>query len=282
MSFALPRLHAVAADCHFPAGEAPATVTHLGIGAHPDDLEFMALHGILASYTNPENRFGAVVITDGAGSPGAADREHLVAQRRTEQRRAAELGRYGFVVQLGYDSRAVKGGPQFHDLVEDLTALLRASDAGIVYSHQPFDRHPTHQWAFRATLAALHRLPPDQRPFRWLGGEVWRGLDWLPAGRKVRLDVSGGVGLAAQLGKVWTSQLTGGKRYDLAVDGRYRANATFDNSHASDAATHLSYAIDLTELLATNGPTTDAFVDAVLAEFAAEIGSTGRPDGKRK
>jgi hypothetical protein len=42
--------------------------THLGIGAHQDDLEFMALHGILECYEQSDKWFGGIICTDGAGS----------------------------------------------------------------------------------------------------------------------------------------------------------------------------------------------------------------------
>ena len=47
-------LHHHSADIFIPDGkpraEALARVTHLGIGAHQDDLEFMAFHGIAACF----------------------------------------------------------------------------------------------------------------------------------------------------------------------------------------------------------------------------------------
>ena len=43
-------------------------ITHLGIGAHQDDLEFMAFHGILECFAKTDQWFGGVTCTDGAGS----------------------------------------------------------------------------------------------------------------------------------------------------------------------------------------------------------------------
>ncbi len=50
-----------------PLGSALARTTHLGIGAHPDDLEIMAAHGILECFASSERWFTGVVVTDGAG-----------------------------------------------------------------------------------------------------------------------------------------------------------------------------------------------------------------------
>ena len=53
---------------------------------------------------------------------------------------------------------------------------------------------------------------------------------------------------AALIG-VFDSQITGGKRYDLAVAGLRRAHATLDESHHLDASTGLAFYMDLTPLL---------------------------------
>ncbi len=56
--------------------------THLGVAAHPDDLEIMAYHGILKCFGSETEWFFGIVATDGAGSPrdgfynGVADADH--------------------------------------------------------------------------------------------------------------------------------------------------------------------------------------------------------------
>ena len=66
------QLHRPDADCHVPDGTeltaALARTTHLCIGAHQDDQEFMAYHGIEACYGRDDLWFTGVVVTDGAGS----------------------------------------------------------------------------------------------------------------------------------------------------------------------------------------------------------------------
>ncbi|MBT4901719.1 MAG: hypothetical protein HON54_07415, partial [Verrucomicrobia bacterium] len=42
----------------FEPSQALGRTTHLGVGAHQDDLEVMALHGILACYKQPQKWFG--------------------------------------------------------------------------------------------------------------------------------------------------------------------------------------------------------------------------------
>ena len=51
-----------------PVAEALKRITHLGIGAHQDDLEFMAFHGVLTCYHSDTQWFGGVTCTNGGGS----------------------------------------------------------------------------------------------------------------------------------------------------------------------------------------------------------------------
>ena len=79
-----------------PVAAALKRITHLGIGAHQDDLEFMAFHGILASYLSKTKWFGGVTCTNGSGSARAGkfknfSDEQMMVVRRREQNRAAKL-----------------------------------------------------------------------------------------------------------------------------------------------------------------------------------------------
>src|SRR5262245_28670338 len=181
--------HNPGADFFVPDGrsadEALGRVTHVGVGAHADDLELMAFHGIAHALSTPGAWFGGVVLSDGARAPrtgrfsGLSDAE-LREVRRAEQRAAAERGRYAAVVQLDYASPAVLTGDD--RLVDDLFRFLDATRPRVVYTHDPADRHATHVAACAAAIAALRRLPENFRPARVLGCEVWRGLDWLADG----------------------------------------------------------------------------------------------------
>lgn len=236
-----------------PLPEALRRVTHLGIGAHQDDLEFMALHGIAACFHAGDKWFGGVTCTNGAGSArtGAyADftDEQMQAVRREEQNLAARVGRYGFMAQLDHPSRKVKSATD-KDLRGDLVQIFQGCRPEIVYTHQPADKHETHIGVMVAVVEAIRQLPADQRPAAVHGCEVWRDLDWLEDSKKTIHDVSGHEVLASALNGIFDSQIAGGKRYDLAVMGRRRANATFFSSHTTDAADALMFAMDLTPLI---------------------------------
>ena len=233
--------------------EALGRTTHLCIAAHQDDIEIMAYHGIVECYGRSDRWFSGVVVTNGAGSPRSGiyanhtDAE-MQAVRRREQRKAAQVGDYSIQLQLAHPSSAVKD-PRNQAVRSDLTTILALAKAEVVYLHQPADKHDTHVAVLAHALAALRALPAAAKPKRVLGCEVWRDLDWLLDSGKVALDVSPHPNLAAALLEVFDSQITGGKRYDLATAGRRLANATYRASHATDQSPSLTWALDLTPLI---------------------------------
>jgi LmbE family N-acetylglucosaminyl deacetylase len=249
--------------------------THLAVGAHADDVEIMAADGILECFQRPDLWFTAVVVTDGAGSPrdnryaGYTD-EMMRSVRRLEQKKAAVVGEFGAAVLLDHPSRALKdaddAGP-----VADLVAVLRATSPRIVYTHNPADKHDTHVAVALRTIEAIRRLPADTRPARLLGCEVWRDLDWVPDDGKVSFDLSAHENLQAALVAVFDSQISGGKRYDLATQGRRRAHATYAASHGTDRVTAAGYAMDLTPLVVNADIDPTRFVDALIARFRDEV-----------
>ena len=245
------------ADVFVPDGQpldaALGRISHLGIGAHQDDLEFMALHGIAACYDSSSSWFGGVTCTNGAGSARSGAYANLtdsqvVALRREEQRKAAILGRYAAMVQLDYTSATAKDIGDAR-LKNDLRAILSATRAPVVYTHNLADKHDTHVAVALRVIAAIRALPTDERPQALHGCEVWRDLDWMLDSEKIVHDVGGRESLAAELSGVFGSQIAGGKRYDLAVIGRRRANATFFESHGVDNSDAVSFAMDLTPLI---------------------------------
>ena len=60
-----------------PVDSALERVTHLGIGAHSDDLEIMAYHGIAECLHRSDRWFGGITCTDGAGAPRSGPYAHL-------------------------------------------------------------------------------------------------------------------------------------------------------------------------------------------------------------
>jgi len=258
-----------------PVEAALARTTHLGIGAHPDDLEIMAIHGILSCFHQKDHWFTGVVVTDGGGSPrdgvyGEFSDEQMRSVRRREQKKAALVGEYGAQVFLDYPSAAVKDGGNVA-IVEDLLQLFRATRARDIYTHNLADKHDTHVGVTLKVIEALRKLPEVDRPKKVYGCEVWRDLDWLSDSEKVALDVSSHENLQNALLGLFDSQIAGGKRYDLATMGRRRANATYYASHDVDVTTGMVFAMDLTPLIEDPGLGVSDFVKGHIDRFSDEL-----------
>jgi hypothetical protein len=253
-------------------GAALARTTHLGVGAHQDDLELMAAHGVVECFQNAARWFTGVVVTNGSGS--ARDFEYkdysderMMDVRLLEQRKAAYVGEYSAMLQLRHPSAAVKDGAA--RVVDDLQHILQETRPEIVYTHNLADKHDTHVAVALRVVAACKALPPAARPQRIIGCEVWRDLDWLCDADKVVMPVDRHESLHAALMGVFDSQIAGGKRYDLATAGRRRAHATYFESHGTDEHSALIWGMDLTPLL--DGVDPAELVQSYVARFQAEV-----------
>ena len=267
------------ADLHVPDGTAvPAALgrtTDLGIGAHPDDLELFAVAPIGACAGSEHRWFTGITCTDGAGGARLGrfadlDDAAWVALRRDEQRRAADIGRYAAVVQLGLPSARVRSPGGFEELVGALAELLELTRADTVYTHDLTDPHPTHAVVGLAVVAAVRRLAASGRPERLLGCEGWRSLDWLAPEDRVSLDASPHTALAEQLIGVFESQLAA-KRYDLAEAGRRRSNATRSDPTTPDGATAVTLAMDLTPLVRDDTLDPVEFARGAVERFGSQV-----------
>ena len=283
------KLHQPTAEIFVPDGQPVADalkrITHLGIGAHQDDLEFMAFHGILSCFASGQKWFGGVTCTNGSGSArtgayAACTDAQMMKIRRQEQNTAATLGQYGVMIQLDHPSSVVKSATDL-SLKNDLKEILAATRPEVVYTHNLADKHDTHIGVVIAALQAMREQPRDRRPKKVVGCEVWRDLDWLPDAEKVLMDVSGRDHLAAALAGVFDSQIAGGKRYDLATLGRRASNATFFESHATDKASQLVFGMDLTPVVADESKDIAEFVCGFIDRFNADVKTKlGRRLGK--
>ena len=279
------RFHQSNADLFVPDGvppaEALARTTHLAIVAHQDDIEIMAYHGIAECFGRQDQWFTGVVVTNGAGSPrsgiyGSYSDDEMQKVRLIEQRKAAYVGEYGCQIQLGFPSAMVKDANETA-VVDDLKQILLAARPRTVYLHNLADKHDTHIGVALRSIAAMRAVRHEAKPAKVYGCEVWRDLDWLPDDEKQALPVSERSNIAAALVGVFDSQVTGGKRYDLATAGRRLAHATYFASHGTDQESALSFAMDLTPLV--DNPETPiaeyvlGFVDRFRADVARRLGT---------
>ena len=275
MNFRHPKHDLFIPDSTEPA-EALRRITHLGIVSHQDDLEIAAYHGITECFHSGDQWFGGVVVSNGAGSPRKgpyADYtdEEMQEVRRIEQRKAAFVGEYGFMVQLAYPSDALKDESRA-DVVADLVHILENTPRlEVVYLHNPCDRHDTHVATFVRCLEALRSLPRDRRPPKVYGCEVWRKLDWLLTQDKVMLWVDKYPHLLRPLLGVFDSQISGGKRYDLAEEGLRHANATYFDSHTTDKTSLLTFAMDLSPLVMDESLSPEEYALGYVKRLEADV-----------
>ena len=252
-----------------------ARTTHMAVGAHQDDLEIMAVDGILKCFQRADQWFSGVVMTDGRGSPRAALYQHhtdddMAAVRAKEQKKAACIGEYGAQVLLGYPSAVVKDSSR-DETVADLVSLLRTAGPEIVYTHNLADKHGTHVAVALRVIDAIRRLAEGERPKKLYGCEMWRDLGWMLGTDKVVFDCSLQNNLQSALLGVFDSQISAGKRYDLATMGRRVAHATYFASHGVDAASGLVFAMDLTPLITDVERDISTYVQDHIERFAVDV-----------
>lgn len=257
-----------------PVEQALSRTTHLAISAHQDDIEIMAAAPILECFQRTDKWFSAVVVTDGRGSPRNGlyekyDDEEMRLVRFKEQRKAAIVGEYSALAMLDYASKEVKSGSV--NPVEDLVTLIKLCRPATVYTHNLADKHDTHVGTAFKVIAAIRSMPRQDRPQHLIGCEVWRGLDWLVDEDKIPFDLSNQENLQSALLGVFDSQITGGKRYDLASLARRRANATYYESHGVDAATGLSFGLDMTALIQNDNLDPNEFIQTYIQKFAQDV-----------
>jgi len=258
-----------------PPAEALPRTTHLAVSAHQDDLEIMAIEGVLQCFQSEDKWFTGVVATNGAGSPRddlyrdyTDDAMRLVRIR--EQKKAAYVGEYAAQILLDYPSAAVKSASDARP-VTDLVAILERARPVVVYTHNIADKHATHVAVGLRVIEAIRRLPEGSRPTRLYGCEVWRDLGWLRDEDKVLFDCSAHENLQMALLGVFDSQICGGKRYDLATMGRRRAHATYLESHGVDRASGLTFGMDLTPLVRNPDQDVAAYVQTHIDRFAQDV-----------
>ncbi len=274
MQFHLPTAKVFIPD-EMPIEQALKRTTHLAISAHQDDIEIMAAAAILECFQKEEQWFAGVVLSDGRGSPRDGFYKHYGDEemrqvRIKEQKKAAVVGEYAALFLLDYPSQAIKDASNLHP-IEDLARILLATHPRTVFTHNLADKHDTHVSTTLRTIAAIRSLPAAERPEKLYGCEVWRDLDWLADADKIALDLGGHENLQAALLGVYDSQISGGKRYDLASLGRRRANATYLESHGVDTSSGLTNAMDLTPLIQSMDADINTFVREHIQRFAQDV-----------
>lgn len=248
--------------------------TVLCIAAHQDDTEIMAYHAIAECFDTDGKWFTGVIVTDGAGSPRSGDYgrfadEDMRRIRAEEQNQAARIGRYAAQFQLYYPSSEVKNSANL-EITETIKEIVLACAPEVVYTHNLADKHDTHVAVALRVISALKSIEEGRRPLKLYGTEVWRSLDWLCDDEKMVFDASAHENIARALLGLFDSQVSGGKRYDLAALGRRRANATFWEGHSADVMEAAIYGMEMTDLL-TGSLSPEEFMTRRIDRFKNDI-----------
>jgi LmbE family N-acetylglucosaminyl deacetylase len=144
----------------------------LGIGAHPDDLDYMAA-GSLARLAAEGCDVYYVIITD--GSKGSSDKtmssKELVKLRQDEQRAACKILGVKDVFFLGYEDGMLEVTMQLKcDIVRQIRRLkpdvVFAMDPSMLYdTERGFINHPDHRAGGQAVMDAVFPLARDHLSF---------------------------------------------------------------------------------------------------------------------
>lgn len=249
--------------------------THMAISAHQDDIEIMAYHGVLECFGKNDKWFFGCVTGDGAGSPrddlySDYTDEQMKGVRVKEQKKAAYVGEYGALALLNYRSSEIKD-PANNAVIDELYMLIDSARPEILYTHNLADKHDTHVAVAVNVIKAVRKMPPEVRPLKLYGCEVWRALDWINDNEKIYFDVAAHPNIASALVEVFDSQICGGKRYDLATVGRRLANATYAESHGTDSTDSQTYAMDLTPLIKDDKMDIKEYITAYINRFKEDV-----------
>lgn len=250
----------------------------MAIGAHQDDNEIMGFPGIAECYNSNSQRiawffqtvffyvggfvkdlpprkeksFFAVVVTNGKGSPksrkyAGIKPEEMVALRNAEQIKVAKKGRYAGVILLNHESSDVK--KENPGVEAEIRSLIEDAKPRVIFTHSLLDSHETHAGVAARVIYALRDLRARYMPEHVYCPEVWRGQDWMNHEDLVTFDVTKRLRLAKRLLSVYKSQIAGGKNYGEATLARWKANATYYESHDVDVGKARVLAIDIRPLL---------------------------------
>ncbi len=281
------------AECYVPDGipseAAMDRATIAAVGAHPDDLEIMALSGILEARRLGGKRFLGIVATPGSTEPrtgvySGLSYDDLREIRRDEQRLAADIGDYSGVVQLMYESREVKD-PREAGLFLDLKAIFERTRPEAVYLHNPFDRHDTH---VAVCLRSLQAIRAASEATGWLPGKVygcasWRGLDWLVHHDRIALPIHDPDHLSEQLIHAYKSQYAQDSQFEAALRGRRIVNAIHQESHALGLAQEVDHVMDMMPLVRAQTLDMAEYMGHVLHHFEQDaLERVARFTGKDK
>lgn len=235
-----------------PKARKTGPVKYLCVCAHPSDCEIMAIDGIQRGYRAQKYSFSCVVTTDGSenergGKYLKSSDKRMSNVLASEQRKAAELGRYNSVYFMNYKAEEARD-QENEDIVAEYIEIIKELKPRIVYTHSLLDRDPTHVCVAVKVINALRKLRKGDQPKVVYGCEMWRDLDWIDKDKIVSFDISKNIRLQRQLISVFKSQIINRDYINAAIGRRY-VNAAFSRDDKKKEAKLTARAINMTTLL---------------------------------
>lgn len=269
------------AEVYIPDGASLETAfgrtESLCIAAHPDDIEIMAVPGILEAHRAGGWKFFGIIATDGVGTLRGAQyaalgTEEVCALRVREAKEAALLGRYSGLALLHHESAEIKDACASAPS-EDLKALLRTLRPRAIHLHNPFDRHDVHVAVCLRSIAAIRAVAAETgwKPEAVYGGENRRGLGWLVHCDRLVLPVDDPDAFSDRLLHTFRSQNVGVRQFDQAVRGRRIGNATWEEGQEIHCEHELALAVDLLPLIEDPSIPVCEFVRHTIERFRADV-----------
>lgn len=228
-------------------------VKYLCICAHTGDCESMAIDGIQRGYRAKKYSFACVVSADGSdvaktGKYSEYTDGQMRAVRASEQKKAAELGRYNSLYFLKYDTSEIRD-PENEAIINDYVAIIKELKPRIIYTHSVLDADPDHISVAVKVINALRKMKKGEQPTLVYGCEANRSLDWVNPAKIVAFDVSKNVRLQKELLNVHHTQQEGVKDLCKAAMGRRLYNSLYNTNTKSSDAKLVSRAINMTTLM---------------------------------
>lgn len=253
----------------------PNTTNLLAIGAHHDDIEVMAMDGILKAYGSKKYSFYACVLSDGvncvkSGKYAELTDKEMIETRNQEQTRASQIGEYADLKMLKYSQEDIENDEK-GKIVKEIRQMILDIKPDIVYTHNIFDKSPMHKMTCKRVIEAILGLEEEDRPRLVYGCEIFRSLDWLPDKYKVVFDLSENKELQSRLIGVYDTRAEQARNYNKAIVGRKIAHAIFGTQNTDIEEEKLIwYGINLTPVIAKNIDLKD-YCTRILSDYNKEM-----------
>ncbi len=252
----------------------PATTNLLAIASHHDDIELMAMDGVLKAYGSKKYAFYACVVGDASncnkiGKYADCSDKELMETRNQEQARASQIGEYEDLILLKKSQSDIEDLDNT-TIVKELQKIILDINPDVVYTHNIFDRNLSHVRLALKVIEAILALPEESRPRLLYGCEIFRSLDWLPERYRVNFDISDNKEIQSRLIGVYDTMAEHSQNFAKAVVGRKLSNATFLGDKMGEEDKMLWFGLNLTPVISKGIPLKD-YVIKILNDYNKEM-----------